>query len=191
MFSDELEMLIDAALSDGELTEKERSVLHKRAIAEGVDPDELDLIVNARLAEMRREEKQNAFEEDTREEGKLSTLQQMMNHINEIQSTEFKGNLFKKGSTKKVEAIVNVIRGFPMPNDRDELLELAAFLRPYRKKNLFSSDESEDYDIQMSYKDRYKELETKVKSQFSDDPQLMEAIGAGPKKGLFGGLFGK
>lgn len=191
MFSDELEMLIDAALSDGELTEKERSVLHKRAIAEGVDPDELDLIVNARLAEMQREEKHNAFEEDAREEGKRSTLQQMMNRINEIQSTEFKGNLFKKGSTKKVEAIVNVIRGFPMPNDRDELLELAAFLRPYRKKNLFSSDESEDYDIQMSYKDRYKELETKVKSQFSDDPQLMEAIGAGPKKGLFGGLFGK
>lgn len=57
MFSDELEMLIEAALSDGELTEKERSVLHKRAITEGVDPDELDLIVNARLAEMRKEEK--------------------------------------------------------------------------------------------------------------------------------------
>ena len=187
MFSEELEMLINAALADGEITEKERAVLHKRAQAEGVDPDELDMIVNARLLEIRQADE----EEKVNEEKKPSTLQQLMDRINEIRNTNFKGSLFKKGSTKQTEAIVSVIRAFPMPNDKEELLELAAFLRPYKKKNALSSDQSEDFDIQMSYKDRYKELETKVKSQFSDDPQLMEAIGAGPKKGLFGGLFGK
>lgn len=57
MFSEELEMLIEAALADGEITEKERSVLHKRALAEGVDPDELDVIVDARLIKMGKVEK--------------------------------------------------------------------------------------------------------------------------------------
>lgn len=187
MFSEELEMLIDAAIADGTITEKERIVLHKRAQAEGVDVDELDMIIDGRLAMAI----QNAREDAIEAEKKPSTLQQLMNRINEIRNTNFKGSLFKKGSTKQTEAIVGVIRAFPMPNDREELLELAAFLSPYKKKNIFSTDDSEDYDIQMSYKDRYKELETKVKSQFSTDPQLMEAIGAGPKKGLFGGVFGK
>lgn len=187
MFSEELEMLIGAALADGQITDKERAVLHKRALAEGMDPDEFDMILDARLSKVT----QNAEEAVEEAKKKPSTLQQLMDRINEIRNTDFKGSLFKKGSTKQTEAIVSVIRAFRMPNNRDELLELAAFLRPYKKKNIMSSDVSEDYDIQMSYKDRYKELETKVKSQFSNDPQLMEAIGAGPKKGLFGGLFGK
>lgn len=183
MFSEELEMLITAALADGNITDKERAVLHKRAIAENIDPDELDIILDARLMSARQVDDDN--------ETKSSTLHQLMSRINEIRNTQFKGSLFKKGSEKQTEAIVSVIRAFPMPDDREELLALAAFLRPYKTKHFMSNDYSEDYDIQMSYKDRFKELEAKVKSKFSDDPQLMEAIGAGPKKGLFGTLFGK
>jgi len=56
MFSKELEEFIDAALADGVLTEKERAVLYKRAQAEGIDPDELDVIVEGRLAKMKKQE---------------------------------------------------------------------------------------------------------------------------------------
>ena len=56
MFSEELESVIEAALADGALTAKEREVLHKRAAAEGVDPDELDVVIDGRLAKMKREE---------------------------------------------------------------------------------------------------------------------------------------
>ena len=56
MFSEELESVIEAALADGVLTDKERAVLHKRAALEGVDPDELDVVIEGRLAKMKREE---------------------------------------------------------------------------------------------------------------------------------------
>lgn len=56
MFSKELEEFIDAALADGVITDKERSVLYRRAKAEGVDPDELDVIIEGRLAKMKRQE---------------------------------------------------------------------------------------------------------------------------------------
>ena len=56
MFSKELENVIEAALADGVLTDKERAVLHKRAAEEGVDPDELDVVIEGRLAKMKREE---------------------------------------------------------------------------------------------------------------------------------------
>ena len=56
MFSKELEEFIEAALADAALTEKERAVLYKRARAEGVDLDELDVIVEGRLAKMKKQE---------------------------------------------------------------------------------------------------------------------------------------
>lgn len=56
MFSKELEEVIEAALADGVITEKERAVLHKRAAAEGVDPDELDIVIDGRLAKAKKQE---------------------------------------------------------------------------------------------------------------------------------------
>ena len=56
MLSKELEEIVEAALADGVLTDKERAVLHKRAQAEGIDPDELDIVIDGRLAKMKRSE---------------------------------------------------------------------------------------------------------------------------------------
>lgn len=55
-FSKELEEVIEAALADGVITDKERAVLHKKALLEGVDPDELDIVIEGRLSKMKREE---------------------------------------------------------------------------------------------------------------------------------------
>ncbi|MCQ2288393.1 MAG: WG repeat-containing protein [Muribaculaceae bacterium] len=56
MFSKELEEIIDAAIADGVLSDVERRVLHKRAAAEGIDPDELDVVVEGRLAKLNRKQ---------------------------------------------------------------------------------------------------------------------------------------
>lgn len=48
-FSKELEDVIEAALADGVITEKERAVLRKKALLEGVDPDEVDVVIDGRL----------------------------------------------------------------------------------------------------------------------------------------------
>ena len=49
MYSKELEELIDAALADGVLTEKEKQILFKKAKAQGIDLDEFEMILDARL----------------------------------------------------------------------------------------------------------------------------------------------
>ena len=54
MYSKELEAIIEAALADGVLTDKEREVLHRRAAQEGVDADELDVIIEGKLAKMKK-----------------------------------------------------------------------------------------------------------------------------------------
>lgn len=54
-FSKELEEVIEAALADGVITEKERAVLHKKALQEGADPDEVDVVIDGRLQQMQNE----------------------------------------------------------------------------------------------------------------------------------------
>ena len=56
MYSEQLEAIIDAALADGVLTDKEREVLHKRAAQEGIDADELDIVIDGRLAKIKKQE---------------------------------------------------------------------------------------------------------------------------------------
>ena len=51
MYSEQIEKLIELALADGELTEKEKQILFKKAEAEGIDLDEFEMVLEARLFE--------------------------------------------------------------------------------------------------------------------------------------------
>jgi len=51
MYSEQIEKLIELALADGDLTEKEKQILFKRAEAEGIDLDEFEMVLEARLFE--------------------------------------------------------------------------------------------------------------------------------------------
>ena len=56
MYNEQLEKLIDYALADGELTEKEKQVLFKKAESMGVDLDEFEMVLDARLVELKKKE---------------------------------------------------------------------------------------------------------------------------------------
>lgn len=60
LYSEKIEALIDAALADGVLTEKEKQVLFKRAQAEGIDLDEFEMVLDARLVELQKKVKEDA-----------------------------------------------------------------------------------------------------------------------------------
>ena len=57
LYEERIEALISAALADGVLTEKEKQVLFKRAQAEGIDLDEFEMVLDARLVELQKAEK--------------------------------------------------------------------------------------------------------------------------------------
>ncbi len=60
MYNEQIESLISAALADGMLTEKEKQVLFKKAQAQGIDLDEFEIILDARLVELEKAEKASA-----------------------------------------------------------------------------------------------------------------------------------
>ena len=66
MFSKELENLIKVTLADGVLTDKEKSVLIKRAQKEGVDIDELASMKNVAMI--------SVYSDVTKEKGGIGKL---------------------------------------------------------------------------------------------------------------------
>ncbi|MBP3643026.1 MAG: hypothetical protein J6J22_00070 [Alistipes sp.] len=70
MYSEKLEGLIKAALADGVLTEKEKQVLFNRAEMEGIDLNEFEMVLNARVLEMRQKAKSTAPKSDKQTEVK-------------------------------------------------------------------------------------------------------------------------
>ncbi len=54
MYNPVLENLIEMALADGVLTEKEKQVLFKRAQAQGIDLDEFEMVLDAKLFERKK-----------------------------------------------------------------------------------------------------------------------------------------
>ncbi len=54
MLSPELEQLIQFAIEDGEITDKERSVLMRKAQEAGIDLDEFEMILNGKLQQIKK-----------------------------------------------------------------------------------------------------------------------------------------
>ena len=54
IYGNYMEHLIDMALADGELTEKEKQVLFKKAEVAGIDLDEFEMVLDARLYEKQK-----------------------------------------------------------------------------------------------------------------------------------------
>lgn len=55
-YSPELNQLIELALADGVITEKEREVIRRKAKVEGVAPDEIDIVLDGRLSKMKSQD---------------------------------------------------------------------------------------------------------------------------------------
>lgn len=60
MYNEKIEQLIKAALADGVLTEKEKQILFKRAQEQEIDLDEFEMVLDARLIELQKSEKEKA-----------------------------------------------------------------------------------------------------------------------------------
>lgn len=203
MFSEELESVIEAALADGTLTAKEREVLHKRAAAEGVDPDELDVVIEGRLAKMKREEdwlrpappsdkfgdvkkcpncgepvepmavKCSACGYEFRNVEALKSSQRLAEKLEAIDEAyrgkEIEQDLglellgLKKNDVAREQ--VTVIKNFPVPTTKEDLLDFAISMQ-----SRWNSDDHSG--LKSAYKAKYDECVNKAQVLFPNDPMF-------------------
>ncbi len=185
MYNEQLENLIDAALADGVLTEKEKQILFKKAQALGVDLDEFEMVLDARLVNLQKAEQEKAASSAPKS-NKLGDVKKCPSCGAMVQSFQgvcpecgyaFEGvdansaikelsNLLQRESgIGKMERIID---SFPIPMDKATLLAFLTWLRPQSvdTKNPLAN----------SYFKKYVECVNKIKVSFSDDKDLQRFI---------------
>lgn len=190
MYSKELEELIDSVLADGVITDQERAVLRKRAHACGEDPDEVMIVVDGRLAKMKKsaspaipatEKRGNivkcphcgapieAGAVKCKECGYVFTNVKANNTAKEfaimleqrIQKVRYDGD---KTNINKVNEF---IKNYPLPTGKEDLLEFIASLDARRRSKS---------NYQEAYNAKYQECVTKAKTLFAGDSDVTSLL---------------
>lgn len=198
MYSKELEELIDSVLADGVITDQERAVLRKRALACGEDPDEVMIVVDGRLAKMKKaaspvtpatEKRGNivkcpncgapieAGAVKCKECGYVFTNVKANNTAKEfaimleqrIQKVRYDGD---KTNINKVNEF---IKNFPLPTSKEDMLEFIASLDARRRSKS---------NYQEAYNAKYQECVTKAKTLFAGDSEFTSLL-AKTEKGYY------
>lgn len=65
LYDSQMEKLIDLALVDGELTEKKKQILFKRAEEKGIDLDEFEMVLDAKIFELQNSNKRLISNKET------------------------------------------------------------------------------------------------------------------------------
>lgn len=221
MYNEQMEALISAALADGVLTEKEKQILFKKAEAMGIDLDEFEMVLDARLVELKKKEAREAEQHELEmEKAKAAqksapksnkygdvrkcpacgamvesfqtkcpecgyefvnieannTTQQLVKKLEEIDAHNTNSEIFHGaakflGADSATERKVQIIRTFPIPNTKEDLLEMISLTHANSETSEEASTSEEK--IASAWQEKYKQLILKAQITLRDDPDFL------------------
>ena len=190
MYDERIEQLISAALADGVLTEKEKQVLFKKAQEQGIDLDEFEMVVDARLYEIEKAKKvrdEKDIKQSAPKSGKYGDVRKCpacgaivgaFVGVCEECGYEFSNIAANASAQKFYEVLSNeedyekqlkIIETFPIPNAKADLLEFLTALKP----RVLDTSDSE---YAAAYLKKYSECIEKAKATFPNDKLLREFV---------------
>lgn len=140
MYDKSLEQLIDAVIADGVITPQERKVVYKKAADFGIDQDEIKVYLDGRL-----HAHNVSANKGTSKHGAMRICPNCGASINSFETNciecgfEFKNTMgvdsmerfFRKlNSTHDIEKKCELIKTFPIPNDKESLFEFLSVSIP-------------------------------------------------------------
>lgn len=189
MYDERIENLIKAALADGMLTEKEKQILFKNAQEQGIDLDEFEMVLDARLVELKKGEKTSAPKSDKLGDVKKCpacgaivnsfsgtcmdcgyVFENIQANLSSIKLFDLLNKAKGEGERKRI------ISSFPVPMTKADLLEFISRLHSKVfdvNGSLLSDLELDDND---AYYEKYSECIEKCKMSFSNDSQLSHYV---------------
>lgn len=227
--TEDLKRLIDAIVADGIITEKERTVLHSRAQAEGMSPDEIDVLIDGMLVQRQNNHAQPSQINGMRSAAPVTPFSSSgpqldsfgptqpqshaqahsINHgvvnkcpncgavvaslstsceecgyvFRDIQANssvqrlsqliyEASSNLSHVADYQRLERINNIIRTFPVPSTKEDLVEFILFTR----SKAYARSLHEVSSHTGAYKAKYRECLEKARFYFPDDPQVQRLL---------------
>lgn len=190
MYNEQIEALISAALADGVLTEKEKQVLFKKAQSQGIDLDEFEMVLDARLVELQKAEKEKAEKAapkstkygDVRKCPACGALVPALSGVCPTCGYEFSGIEASKTAEELAQKLSEVsvydpevikkkseiIELFPIPNTKSELIGFLIAAKPHIQD---SSDP-----LSKAYLKKYQQCAEQAKLLFPGDKLIAPYI---------------
>ncbi len=184
MYSPEIEMLIDMALTDGSISAAERAVLVKKAVAMGIDQAEFEMVLEARLQRMAASASAMTT---TRKVGTArkcpacgAAVSSMTARCSECDhefqnvgaAASMQGLFYALqqagGDAEKQAAI---IVAYPIPNSRGDLLEFLAHCVP-----LARDDDGDIGVVAKAWAQKCRQAIAKADVILADDPATMKSV---------------
>jgi len=190
IYDEDLENFIQLALEDGELKEKERKVLLKKAEAKGIDLDEFEMYLDTKFARKSGQVASSEPQSATSGDSKNAAIRICPNCGKRIpaskpvcpgcgweidteadcQSAVYRlSQELKNRSLLNFQTEYNVIRSFPIPRAKNDLLELTI----YFKTRCLSDFKDEIWDEEDACVQKYKECILKAKQYYSNDADFI------------------
>lgn len=225
MYNEQIEALISAALADGVLTEKEKQILFKKAESMGIDLDEFEMVLDARLVELKKKETREAEQHELEME-KAKAAQKSAPKSNKYgdvrkcpacgamvesfqtkcpecgyEFTNIEANSTTKKLLKALEEVdeqvssnegmvgsvlrgaasvfgadsltarkVQIIRTFPIPNTKEDLLEMLSLSNA--NSTTPANPSPSDNKIASAWQEKTKQLILKARIMLKNDPDL-------------------
>ena len=212
MYDPQLEKLVDMALEDGVITEKEKDILVKRAKSLGIDLDEFEMYLDSRLASLSNTQNTNPSQKKFGDllkcpscgtsvpslsiickdcgfafrnisvNSSVKELSEKLGHALNTVVCEKKGWIYQSKWSKIDDIKSEIVRNFPIPNTKDDLMEFAIFISqnmiPIRIfASLFSPIEAAaQQKTNFFWIEKYKQLIFKAKILCKDDPSFAESL---------------
>ncbi len=196
MYNEEFEKLIDLALVDGVLTEKEKQVLFKKAEGLGVDLDEFEMVLEAKLFEKQKSQPQPKQTEVAPKSNKFGNIKKCpaCGEIKETFSTkcgacgtEFMGAEGNR-SIQKLFDLLNDVKGkgilglsnadekrkqiiatFPIPNTKEDIVEFLSLALP--KATIVEGNY-----LQTAWEAKCEQVMIKARFLLKNDPCALEEV---------------
>lgn len=217
----ELEKLIEMVITDGQVTDKERAVVIKKAISLDVDPDEAEIFLDGKLHQLATVSVSTQPAAKSNKEGEIkkcpncgssvnsfilncvdcghefrnikssSAIELLFQEIKKIENTrsENVGDSFwdrmDNGNKKsgQIEAQKRaIIREFPIPNSKEDILEFLFISVPKTKYgskwSAFWNGQKGSDDLEMSkiWKEKCEQVILKARFLMKNDPKTLEEI---------------
>jgi hypothetical protein len=186
----EIEKLIDLALADGQITEKERNVILKKAAELGVDADEVEMTLDGKLHQL-----EASKPKEKEKVGNIKTCPACGAEVKALKlkcddcEHEFINNSSNSNLTqleKKLASVkadddekrVKIITDHPISNDKETMFELLS----YMSSKVLSANTESDSSVITAYHGRAIEIITKLSFVCGTDPLLMEQLNQISKK---------
>ncbi len=190
IYDEDLENFIQLALEDGELKEKERKVLLKKAEAKGIDLDGFEMYLDTKFARKSSQVASSEPQSATSGDSKNAAIRICPNCGKRIpaskpvcpgcgweidteadcQSAVYRlSQELKNRSLLNFQTEYNVIRSFPIPRAKNDLLELTI----YFKTRCLSDFKDEIWDEEDACVQKYKECILKARQYYLNDADFI------------------